>query len=97
MQIAILMFDGFTALDAIGPYDTLGRLPEAEVHWVAAEPGLKSTEQSWPVKIEESRSLADVPKPEIVVGLRSGLAGWRHAFDAMHEGDVIKSVLLPSM
>jgi hypothetical protein len=36
-------------------------------------------------------------KPEIVVGLRSGLAGWRHAFDAMHDGDVIKSVLLPSM
>ena len=36
-------------------------------------------------------------KPEIVVGLRSGLAGWRRAFDAMHEGDVIKSVLLPSM
>jgi len=35
-------------------------------------------------------------KPEIVVGLRSGLAGWRHAFDAMHDGDVIKSVLLPS-
>ena len=29
-------------------------------------------------------------KPEIVVGLRSGLAGWRgRAFDAMHEGDVI--------
>ena len=36
-------------------------------------------------------------KPEIVVGLRSGLAGWRRAFDAMHDGDVIKSVLLPSM
>ena len=35
-------------------------------------------------------------KPEIVVGLRSGLPGWRRAFDAMHDGEVIKSVLLPS-
>ena len=35
-------------------------------------------------------------KPEIVVGLRSGLAGWRRAFDAMHDGEVIKSVLVPS-
>jgi alcohol dehydrogenase/L-iditol 2-dehydrogenase len=36
-------------------------------------------------------------RPELVVGLRSGLSGWRRAFDAMHDGDVIKSVLLPSM
>ncbi len=36
-------------------------------------------------------------KPEIVVGLRSGLPGWRRAFDAMHDGEVIKSVLVPSM
>ena len=36
-------------------------------------------------------------KPAVVVGLRSGLAGWRRAFDAMHDGEVIKSVLVPSM
>src|SRR5690349_20264467 len=36
-------------------------------------------------------------KPELVVGLKSGLAGWRHAFDAMHDGTVIKSVLVPSL
>jgi alcohol dehydrogenase/L-iditol 2-dehydrogenase len=33
--------------------------------------------------------------PEII-GLRAPLTGWRDAFDAMHEGRVIKSVLLPS-
>jgi Zn-dependent alcohol dehydrogenase len=32
---------------------------------------------------------------EAIVGLRSPLDGWREAFDAMHEGRVIKSVLLP--
>jgi L-iditol 2-dehydrogenase len=33
--------------------------------------------------------------PEVIVGLTSPLAGWRAAFDAMHEGRVIKSVLIP--
>src|SRR5204863_154332 len=33
--------------------------------------------------------------PLIVVGLTSALDGWREAFDAMHEGRVIKSVLVP--
>jgi L-iditol 2-dehydrogenase len=34
-------------------------------------------------------------KPEQIIGLRAPLEGWRDAFDAMHEGRVIKSVLLP--
>ena len=34
-------------------------------------------------------------RPETIVGLRAPLEGWREAFDAMHDGRVIKSVLLP--
>jgi len=30
-----------------------------------------------------------------IIELRAPLDGWREAFDAMHEGRVIKSVLLP--
>jgi alcohol dehydrogenase/L-iditol 2-dehydrogenase len=33
--------------------------------------------------------------PEKIVGLRSPLNGWKEAFDAMHTGRVIKSVLIP--
>jgi alcohol dehydrogenase/L-iditol 2-dehydrogenase len=33
--------------------------------------------------------------PETIVGLRAPLESWREAFDAMHEGRVIKSVLVP--
>ncbi len=36
-----------------------------------------------------------VTRPEIIVGLRAPLDDWRNAFEAMHEGRVIKSVLLP--
>jgi alcohol dehydrogenase/L-iditol 2-dehydrogenase len=34
-------------------------------------------------------------KAELVVGLKTNLAGWHEAFDAMHSGQVIKSVLIP--
>jgi putative intracellular protease/amidase len=37
MQIAIPRFDDLTALDAIGPYEVLSRLPGAQVVFVGAE------------------------------------------------------------
>jgi alcohol dehydrogenase/L-iditol 2-dehydrogenase len=34
--------------------------------------------------------------PEVIIGMRTNLDGWRDAFGAMHEGRVIKSVLVPA-
>ncbi len=45
MQIAIPIYEGFTALDAIGPYEVLQRLPEAEVVFCSEERGPVRTEQ----------------------------------------------------
>jgi putative intracellular protease/amidase len=45
MDIAILIFERLTALDAIGPYEVLQRLPGADVKFVAAERGPLRTEQ----------------------------------------------------
>jgi putative intracellular protease/amidase len=39
MRIVIPLFDGFTALDAVGPYEVLRMLPQAEVVFAAAEAG----------------------------------------------------------
>lgn len=36
-------------------------------------------------------------QPDTIVGLRTRLEDWREAFDAMHEGRVIKSVLVPGI
>jgi putative intracellular protease/amidase len=66
MQIAIPIYDGFTALDAIGPYDVLSRLPGAEVVFVAEEPGEKRTESAM-AGIIADRALADVPSPDVIV------------------------------
>ena len=35
-------------------------------------------------------------KAELIVGLKTGLEGWHEAFEAMHTGQVIKSVLVPT-
>ncbi len=37
-----------------------------------------------------------VTRPEIIIGMKTGLQEWREAFDAMHDGRVIKSVLVPA-
>jgi L-iditol 2-dehydrogenase len=37
-----------------------------------------------------------VTQADEIVGLKAPLPGWREAFDAMHDGRVIKSVLLPA-
>jgi putative intracellular protease/amidase len=66
MDIAILLFEGFTALDAVGPYETLSRLPDATVTFVAAEPGLKRTDVG-SLGLMAEASLDDLPRPEIVV------------------------------
>jgi putative intracellular protease/amidase len=66
MRIAIPLFDRFTALDAVGPYEVLSRLPGAEVRFVAAEPGPKHTETNM-LSLVAEYALGDLPDPEIVV------------------------------
>jgi putative intracellular protease/amidase len=66
MQIAIALFDRFTALDAVGPYEVLSRLPGARVDFVAAEPGIYATDTRM-LRLSVERSYADVPSPEILV------------------------------
>lgn len=66
MDIAIPIFDGLTALDAIGPYEVLSRLPDARVYFLALEPGPKRTENGM-LTLVADRALEDMQRPEIVV------------------------------
>jgi putative intracellular protease/amidase len=66
MEIAFVLYDGFTALDAVGPYEVLSRLPGAQVKFVATEPGPKITE-THSLTMVADHSLADVPEPEILM------------------------------
>jgi transcriptional regulator GlxA family with amidase domain len=66
VQIAIPLFDGLTALDAVGPYEVLSRPPGWEVVFVAAEPGPKRTDNQL-LALTADRGLDEVPRPDIVV------------------------------
>jgi putative intracellular protease/amidase len=66
MHIAILLFDRFTALDAVGPYETLGRIPGAKVTFVAESLGPVRTDTG-NLALTADATLADLTDPEIVV------------------------------
>jgi putative intracellular protease/amidase len=66
MRIALVLFERFTALDAVGPYETLGRLPDAETVFVAERTGPVRNERG-DLALVADRTLADVPRPDIVV------------------------------
>jgi len=66
MNIAILLYDRLTALDAIGPYEVLSRLPGASLTFVAAEAGPVRTDNGMLTLLAE-RSLGEVSAPDIVL------------------------------
>src|SRR5258708_26830424 len=66
MNIAIVLYDRFTALDAIGPYEVLSRLPGARVTFVAAKSGPVQTDNGM-LTVEAERPLGELPKPDIIV------------------------------
>jgi putative intracellular protease/amidase len=66
MRIAIPLYDRFTALDAVGPYEVLSRLPGAAVTWLAHEPGVVRNDNSM-LGIEATAAFEELPDPEIVL------------------------------
>jgi len=66
MRIAIPIFDGLTALDAVGPYEVLSRLPGADVAFLGLEPGPKRTENAM-LALHADRSLSELTDPDVVV------------------------------
>ena len=55
MEIAIPLYDRFTALDAIGPYQVLSLLPGATVRFLGTEPGPVRTDDGMLTVLAEGR------------------------------------------
>lgn len=91
MQIAILLFDRFTALDAVGPYEILSRTPGAETVFVAERTGPVRND-SGSLELVAAKTLAEVPAPDVVIVPggpgqsdqmeNEALLGWLRAVDA---------------
>jgi transcriptional regulator GlxA family with amidase domain len=65
VEIAILLFDGLTALDAVGPYEVLRCVPGAEVAFVATTPGPKRTAGG--LELLATKRLEEVLSPDVLV------------------------------
>jgi len=66
MDIAIVLYDRFTALDAIGPYEVLSRLPGARVRFVAEQAGPVRSDNGMLTVLAEC-SLKQAGHPEIAL------------------------------
>ena len=66
MLIAIPLFDRFTALDAVGPFQVLVQLPGAKTIFVAERPR-DVTDESGVLTLRADASFADVPHPDIIL------------------------------
>ena len=65
MQIAVVLYDRFTALDAVGPYEVLSRIPGTETVFVAEHTGPVRTDTG-SLALFADRSLAEVTSPAVL-------------------------------
>jgi putative intracellular protease/amidase len=91
VDIVCLLFEGITALDIVGPYEVLQRLPEANVKFVAKTAGEVRTDNKF-LALVADHALADVTSADVLVipgGFATralegdtGLLEWISAVDA---------------
>jgi putative intracellular protease/amidase len=66
LRTAILIFEKLTALDAVGPYEVLSRLPGNEVEFVGLDAGPKTTDTG-ALSLVASAAIADTEPPDILL------------------------------
>jgi len=66
MQIVIVLYDRFTALDAVGPYQVFSSMRGATVVFAAEQAGRVSDDER-NLHLSAEAALADVPDPDILV------------------------------
>ena len=66
ITIAIALFPRLTALDAVGPYEVLQRIPDARVIFVGHERGTVRTENGF-LGLTVDAAFHEVPAPDVVV------------------------------
>lgn len=79
MQVAIALFPRLTALDAIGPYEVLQRVPSLDVVFVGEKRGEVRTENGF-LGLTVDATFNELPEPDVILvpggkGTRPLLAG----------------------
>ena len=73
MQVALLVYEGLTALDLIGPYEVLNAVPGAEIRFVAKHRGEVRVD-SGAFGIVVDSELGEVERPDVLV-VPGGISG----------------------
>jgi transcriptional regulator GlxA family with amidase domain len=66
LQVAIPLFPKFTALDAVGPYEVLQRIPTLDITFIGHERGEVRSENGM-LGITRDATFEDMPTPDVVV------------------------------
>ncbi|MEM7436152.1 MAG: DJ-1/PfpI family protein [Myxococcota bacterium] len=66
MEIGFVLFDRVTALDAVGPYEVLQRLPDSEIRFVGHRKGEVRTDNGF-LGLTVDFTFDELPSPDIVV------------------------------
>jgi transcriptional regulator GlxA family with amidase domain len=74
MQIAIVLYDGLTALDAVGPYEVLARLEGVEVVFVGQEARVYRADTGF-LGLSADKTFHEVPHPDVIV-VPGGPVAW---------------------
>jgi putative intracellular protease/amidase len=83
MQIAAVLFPRLTALDLVGPYEVLQRLPDATVTFVGAERGQVRSDNGF-LGLMVDATFSDLPDPDVII-----VPGGVGARDLMHGSDLL--------
>jgi transcriptional regulator GlxA family with amidase domain/copper chaperone CopZ len=65
-HVAIVLYDGFTALDAVGPYEILVSLPDTHVHFVSDKHGPVWADTGQ-LALVATATWDELPRPEIIL------------------------------
>jgi transcriptional regulator GlxA family with amidase domain len=66
LQVVIPLFPRFTALDAVGPYEVLQRIPHIDVTFIGHKRGEVRTENGL-LGVTIDATFAEMPRPDVVV------------------------------
>jgi transcriptional regulator GlxA family with amidase domain len=65
MKIVILLFDNYTALDIVGPYEVLNKLPDSKIYLVGLEK--KEYCDTYGLKISADYSIQDISQADVLL------------------------------
>src|SRR4029453_17967775 len=66
MHVAIPLFPRFTALDGIGPYEVLQRIPDLDITFIGHERGEVRSENGF-LGVTRDATFEEMPSPDIIV------------------------------